>query len=427
MFKTKKDASLLKKYRAQYDLVVQSKEARSDFLKFLRDTQTEENLLFMTAVDEYTALDDKARIERAQYIYDKFIVKAANHELNMSANLRQHITEALDKSTKTGEAPLNLFKKVYAFVSGNLKMDNFPKYINSPSFEQFIAQKGEKFLESIAVPVDQIDNLTLLYMPKDFNSDHINDRDIRFILHLNEDSPDWDPLFTTHHHDPFHSYVSNTKYGFGTGVTGLRLGKTIGNMPFSAKTVMTAYINQMSSQSGDMIDPHQVGYKEVEYFPPGTKGIFPNFLLSYLMDLGSMFKRREILEVVSVVYDTQRKCYLLVGKSTKDPELFSKRAEGDHVQVDIVFGYAFYHVSENSSKYTSVFYGDFKTPLMKKQMLKKMMYERALGFHKGLTYHCEKISREGTTEPIGMFGKCLDDYMNKFVPTKKSVQTWSIK
>jgi len=125
----------------------------------------DEPFLFYEAVERYqkTRLD-KNRLELADDIVNQFIVVSAKHELNLSLPVRSDILNRWKQIKEQNQSvldddliscPSDLFNRAQDIIFTELKDDNFPRFLQSDIFKQFIkkelknAKNGESILDKI--------------------------------------------------------------------------------------------------------------------------------------------------------------------------------------------------------------------------------------------------------------------------------------
>lgn len=68
------------------------------------------------------------------------------------------------------------------------------RYLHSELFIELVKKQGENFMKTIADDIASIARNVLVFCPGDSKSTMITDKDIAFILKLNEDRSDWIPV-----------------------------------------------------------------------------------------------------------------------------------------------------------------------------------------------------------------------------------------
>ncbi|KAG2386690.1 hypothetical protein C9374_002434 [Naegleria lovaniensis] len=151
---------MIQQYSYKIEAVFDHKEARETFRKFLRkDCLNEEPFIFYEAVEQYNKTRlNKNRYELARDIIDKFILVGSSHELNLSMNDRKEllnrwkqITEANQHITNEDllQCPPDLFSRIQDLLFIELKVDNFPRFIQSETFKKFLLRELKRTNEHI--------------------------------------------------------------------------------------------------------------------------------------------------------------------------------------------------------------------------------------------------------------------------------------
>jgi hypothetical protein len=430
-------------YQVQLDLVKTVPEANEHFKQYLQRSFSFEGYLFLLEVEKLKSpqFSNEQKAGMIVQIYKNFICLKSPHEVNIDNRARDRVTAILMESKQLDHldqlvVPLDVFYPVEAVVSRELRMDAFPRYIRSEDFMEFVSKKDETFLRQIAAVDAKWGAQELVFRPSDFQSTKLTDKDIIFMIRLNEDSPDWAPLRATKKNDikeqDHYCYISKTSYHVGDAIEGLHLCKFTGYVPYSAEHLLEAIAKPETAKS---FDHNMSVLQDVDYVPLDSNTPYPILYTYYEANLGIPFhKNRHCIQMCTVVYDTTRKCYMWVGKSTS---VFNDKIEQVYhgtpqrkkmVPCDFVYGYTIYKISENKCRYVHSVYADVKVK-MGLSMFKMVMKKREQGLHDGFISVCEQLrqaneaghdkQREG---PM----KALDDNMARYLPTEESTKTWDL-
>jgi hypothetical protein len=213
---------LLHNYEMKFDLLLDVPDAVEHFTQYLKRSFNEEALIFCIAVRSIRTLPDAQKFNTINDIYDEHIKEGSPQEINIDASVRREIHQRLnilqvllgeimeqaevERQTVqpnngeeiTGEATApptkpepsyNIFEDVHQIIIRELKEDAFPRYVRSEDFFDLVKKKGSKMVKLIGANITEEGRNALVYRPRDFKSDVITDKDIIFILKLNEDSP----------------------------------------------------------------------------------------------------------------------------------------------------------------------------------------------------------------------------------------------
>ncbi|KAL0476708.1 Rgs13 [Acrasis kona] len=358
-------------YEVQFDLLLEENEVLADFQKYLELCHVPEAIPFLTDIKQVRGLTSERDIKNTyDSIYHKYFVEGANFELNIDGVLKNAIKAAIEGDDVI-KKPL-LFFEAYKIVYSDLKEDCLPRYVRSKHFQMY-SKKGEALIKKISIHVSQIPNKALLYEPKDFNCETINDRDIVFLLKLAEDSPDWSGGNIDSDPDHFSCYTSRTNYAIG-GSTRLKLGKSSGYLSCSAFKAMNITSNfEWTSRSDKTITSWKsVGYKKIDASTP-----YP-IHCSQLVFHFPLATGRVANLLSTVVYDTEKKCYIFLMKTTQKihtggyPEQMSdvepfKSGHGrddidttNFIPISMICGWVFKEISDNKCMFTLVSFYDLK-------------------------------------------------------------------
>jgi hypothetical protein len=418
---TRKKSLSLSNFEFKFDLVFQNQEAQENLLTYLKLSLSEELLWFIQGVKEFKILTDKKKLhEKAQYLLDTFVKEQSPHEINIDQNIRESILTCIhEMNNKNEKIPWNTFDTAFLMVYRELGSEVFPRYICTKQFQEFVANKGEKFLKMIALDLNTIgDRSAYLFKPNDFLSTHVIDRDICFILRLNEDSDDWTALQLRGRND-YNAYVSKTDYSIG-GLSGLKLGKVIGNIPKSAEQVLA---NDLDRGIKRFLPDGTDAVCKQEYVRAGDGNghAYSSVLSRYQADVGHIGIRnirRDFMFVSTVVYDTKRRSFVHVGKTSR---AFNESNGKKNVKGDAIFGYTYVQVSNKMCCYVHTFYLDLKLH-GKSGDFEEMVKSRADAYHSELLRSCS--TEESSC--LGPLNDTLEDFKKNYLAEPNAQKTWNI-
>jgi hypothetical protein len=290
-------------------------------------------------------------------------------------------------------------------------------------FKKFALSKGEELVNTIAldIRITGIRN-AVLFQPKDFSSPCITDKDIQFILRLNEDTSDWQCILDK---TDRRTYLSKTNYSIG-GVRGLQLGKIVGYLPCS---VDQAFELEMFLDARHMFDPNQKESLGHEVIFAGDNNNFPysTDTYRYTMNIGSLLQRRVFDMISTFGMDTERQCYFNIGKtSSVYRDILPESEKKKYMQGEMIYGYTFYRISDNLTRYVHVFYVNLKLPSISDILYKDIALQRCRAHHKGYM----KILKEGLDESLKRESGVrliFEDFKKRYLPGPDSKKTWQVE
>ncbi|KAF0981204.1 hypothetical protein FDP41_012992 [Naegleria fowleri] len=314
--------SLISRYMVVFDEVINNKDARNCFKRFLKEeTHSEEALLFLEDMKSYkndyhnTKVEfekdsfergNKSTIKMVYKLYDQakrivynYIDTIGVKELNLghfkstitknwakidyhfksmfpdqiicdtasntsnsastSKNLNTDIKDGLTQLFLMLE-PTKLFDSCEVNIILDLKLDQFPLFSRSKLLDNFLIEMGETFTRSIAIDVSKGRNIDVRYKPKDFESRLLTDKDIYFAFALCEDTPDWRLCLQE---EGLCLYYSKTVYSFGTS-NPHALNKYVLSFPYPLEKVYSVFSDRESRlkiDEGMMSISHAMTYR----------------------------------------------------------------------------------------------------------------------------------------------------------------------
>jgi hypothetical protein len=186
----------LENYEVQFHRLLAVEPARENLKTYLKSQLTEELLLFLVAVDETKLLSDtKEQAAAVRKIYEDYVKIGSPHELNISNREREKVTQLLShhKQFETEElvVPITIFDETYKLVRRELREDSVARYLRSKTFQQFVNEMGEEFLNTIAVDISMQEYSDVMLVEEDFRQKGITQKDVDFFVKLLGDSPGW--------------------------------------------------------------------------------------------------------------------------------------------------------------------------------------------------------------------------------------------
>jgi hypothetical protein len=432
-------------FQVQLELVMNEPEANDHFTKYLQRSLNLEGYLFLRKLEKLKSPQTK-NAEKAQLvieIYKDFVCIGSQHEVNIDGFARNKVEQAIEsakqlENTEELVVTTEVFAPIETVVSREIREDAFARYVRSEDFLYFVADKGEDYLKRIAADASLKGKIELVFRNSDFEGMSITDKDIAFVLRMNEDSPDWRPLRRTKSKDAkerdHYAYISKTSYHVGDSIEGLHLCKFTGILPYSAEEVIYAISRIDTSKA---YDNNQTAWHGVQYTKEDASN--PNLPYSTMhsyweADLHLPFhKHRHCIQMSTIVEDTARRAYIWAGKTTR---VFDEKIESVYnstkqrknmINCDFVYGYTVYKISDSMCRYVHAVYADVKIK-MGLTLFKMVMKKREEGIHEGFLAVCKlhKLHGFSQREKDGGLMTSLNEYRARYLPNENSVKTWEI-
>jgi hypothetical protein len=423
------DGSLLDGYTVHFPQLFINEEFKADFLKFLKINLNDEGMLFCLAAKQFLSLPtEKLQVAKLLEIVDQFIKISAKRELNIPCDVRTEVLKKIEESKQrekptTMVAPKTILDKMYKLVYKELKEDAFPRYIRSPRFFNLIDEKGTGFLHQIATNTSLLEPGVIKLQPTDFKSDRLIDRDIEFALKMYEDSPDWMALNKSSNKLGPRSFISNRNYCIGQMDNELKLCKITGTVPFNIEHTVKTFFTSAAQKY------HDKNVIQMEVLKSGLNDWYhtiPSLLMRATLDVGPLLHPRELVYLATLVYDSERECYIHVGKST---EAFDILPQANVVRSHCFIGFIFDPVNDNLTRYTQVFYTDFKFKMASDMSFKGFVKGRAKQLHEGISEAC-KLSAEEKLEiqkddDVKAIYEVANDFKERYL-NDSAIKTWTV-
>jgi hypothetical protein len=367
--------------------------------------------MFCLQVKEYKQIVENTAQEKCEQIVNNFIRVGSKHEVNVDASARSAVITQFESKEPLS---VHLFDNVYSIVFHELQVGHFPRFIRSMDFRASAAEKGEDYLKLIGYDM-RIDGIKdrIMYQPDDFRSTVITDRDIKMVLHMNQDSPDWD-LISKDSHD-YQVFRSMKQYSIGISQYKFKLIKTVGTLPVSYDKAILANNN---FQTKHMYEPIIAEYILLDYIKAGQENDNPYSQLVVRCGMNfSPFHARFYYNFIStVVHDGERNCFIEFGKSS---EVYSnvKKEQNQKRGADAAMFYSrtYYRVSENQTRYIEIVYMSHNKYQIN-AVSKYIGLHRAKIFHNGMiTVNEEMAKRDYVVGPEHVeLQQTLLDFRDKY-------------
>lgn len=187
-------------YSFDFAKLMKYTEFRANFLEHLKTEYNTEPLLFINATEllfQGSTDNDIAFVQAATKVYYEFVFQQQEHtkisfkQINISGKSLRNMQssfdiEALAEKAKQIRAQ---FAMLYDIIFLELCTENFPRFVRSNYFLQFLRQMGAKFVDQVA---SLVISQNFPYTSADFERPVVTDKDFSFFYSLLQDSFDWE-------------------------------------------------------------------------------------------------------------------------------------------------------------------------------------------------------------------------------------------
>ncbi|KAL0482493.1 hypothetical protein AKO1_014467 [Acrasis kona] len=384
--------------------------------------------MFCKTIFKLRQLEDEDATVQCKEIFDKFFVPG-EYELNIDGCLKKSIKNALEeKDTKRTRM---LFEQVYQIMYNDLKDDCFPRYIRSQMYKDFAHKMGESYIKSLSIHRSQSQNKALLYKPEDFDGNCIDDKDVSFVTKLCEDSLDWKGVgfnipFASGADPDSKFYLSETNYSIGS--ENYKLGKIVGHLPCSSYKAMCAATDIDTDQ---LLSAVSVGYKKYDEHTP-----YSVQCIETTIEVNKMLTYRRSTSVFTIVYDTERRRYLCIAKTTNNPIIGGypteikkhypdikpyetgfqpEKRNAKVVNVSLITAWVFDHISEDRCRFYNVTFVDINRKFHLNNDL--IFYNISMRKIKSLRNTINNKTKEEENVFTRLRTCLLNDFIEKYIPT----------
>jgi hypothetical protein len=164
----------------------------------------------------------------------------------------------------------------------------------------------------------------------------------------------------------------------------LKLGKITGYLPCSAEEA--AAMDTMD----EVRHVFDSNLRENEYITTIKAGDnndnpYTSTVYNYAVNIGTTLKRRNFSLISTMLYDSERMCYINVGKSASCYNELTKpkHKKTKPVMAEMLYGFTYYRISDNLTRFVHVAYIDLKLPKLFDQMFGQICIARTKAMQKG--------------------------------------------
>ncbi|KAL0476264.1 RGS13 [Acrasis kona] len=391
-------------YEVQFDSVFTEEGLQCNYKKYLTKSHQLEPLLFLLDVKSFR---EKPILESAKAIIQKYILVGSKYEINLSADDRNYIVKHDDTGSE------NIFDVAYCTIYHELRSDSFHRYLSSQEFVKFIQKKDTRYLDTIAIDLSKASRKKML--PSPFTTEHITDQDIESLIRMNDCVSDWvslRPTYINEKEKEYYGYMSKHKYNLSK--TEQIISKFTGTLKVSAEHLLYSLLDDRNKH-------HWMQYVKVYDNINVNIDHEYSFVNVYSeLHLTKILTPRDNLSMATLLYDSERRCYMWVCKSNvsydKRP-LRTHRRLNDLVDLNCMF---IYDTGENTCRYTYLLFGDHG--------LKSMEFlHRVIAKKLSKKFHKQFIEMCLLKDPVrdGQLQNTLKDFKSRYLSEPGSRKTWA--
>ncbi|KAL0479724.1 regulator of G-protein signaling [Acrasis kona] len=410
-----------------FENVFSNQVLRDHFYSFLKRSFNDDGFSFLLAKEKYDAeANVEKKLEMLHDMLDTYIKEGCQREVNVDAKSRRDAEGAINECIlKKTPPPDSLLEEISEIIFRELRNDSFARYQRSEGFLDLIDSQGLDFINSISHKEGDSQTASILFSSQDFNQKTINDSDIKLIFRLCEDSADWVAMRRSKkgevERDLF-SYVSKSVFRASDG-TQIKLAKLTGIVPYSAEQTLHALVRKDLRK---LWDSNEVRNNAFAY---NSEGDYSVTVQDYAMTLiPVLMKKRQAIKMSTVLYDTNRKCFLYACKTT---EAFQFEQDPKAVQMHFYFGVAIYNISESRCRYVYTLYYQYGKPGSHDSefTFRLSMKQKSKAMHEGIIKACDIQKKNDFKRPENSNSalETLDDFKKKYLSTTGSQKTWDIE
>ncbi|KAL0481783.1 regulator of G-protein signaling [Acrasis kona] len=404
----------LSSYDIDFETAFDHKDIRECFYKHLISVHNQSPYLFLTEVEKYmTYISSRARYDAAKKIINLFLTPESTCEINVGHKLRESVIDEFNKSSEK-ICSRDLFDDIRVCIYAELREDNFPSFLNSKVFIDFMSdslKEDAQFLSKIGSPslVDTQSNDSISCDEKtvaasqsgkrnainyDEKKIEISDADFDQALSDIKDEDMW-KLFT----QTDRIVINISKESFYHGKRCFKKAREELILPFGVEEVFYAYTDPRYCNTFDKAVKQEVA----NYIIQDKYSIV---LFHLKLKLGFPFKNRDfcLLNSCKRLPDGS---ILSVRKSVESHLVPSRRS---HVRAVLVGGMLFEKLKNNRTRMVQSYFVDIGGYITPAIYMKALLNRAAIGdFSEQLQEVCRKRRDDGDKGPVRGKGQTLAD------------------
>ncbi len=220
----------------------------------------------------------------------------------------------------------------------------------------------------------------------------------------------------------YYSYISKSKYVLDGQCPDQLAAKFVGLLPVSAEHALYVLIDREYR-------PKWEPFVKYQSECPPHKGEDVDYmqLVSYAeIKLMSFMQTRFTCGNTTVMYDTERRCYILISKTTTGVDHVPLMKKKHALPICVVSIYAIYKISETKCRYVALSHQWFNMKDVSGFLLKSLLKKRGKKlFEEWSKLAKERVAKYGDDRPkYCPEMDTLDAFNAKYLPNPDSVKTW---
>jgi len=432
----------------QFDKLMDDRDARALFMKFLVSGRSEDALLFIEAVDVFEMLQDPiVQYKMALDIYKKFIAPTSDNEINLSSDFKypiqqyfesllsneessklQHdsITHSTNARLVPPEVNTNIFAKAKLAIFKQLKEHSFPMFIKSETFQNYMNQQSREYIEFLSTPsgllasprtLDNRVNVTesFAYSLDPTAAPAITDKDIFFFLKTRRGLHSERQRIVLNKND-FVCYISKKLIDMGhPGSKEMMLTATVGVVDFPIKGVMNTLLDTSIANNNQQEKEELLG--EIKKIPKKSDSYSMAITRRSVTHSIPTLSKRDYCLCNTCVFDPHRNCFIIASKSCHDSRA---PPQENWIRSAMVGALIFERIDSMRTRYINILYLDVGNKSQEK-LFESSYKSKSELFHKQLLLKLQRNSQWDFPEPKysdGILSTLLDferNYLEDFI------------
>jgi len=407
------------KLTLQIERVIEDSEACNQFLKFLTKTQSQDELLFLLALDMVKKCDtEKNKRNLSIDIFRRFILRNAPQEINLSNAVKAPIEEHFFKLLRCGIKKVDpnetdrIFNNARVEVLHMLSNHSLPLFKQSQGFQDWISKQKTSYIRKLTA---SIENCVLntskecrsKYVLDPSLSPQIKDRDIAFLLQCatktDADSEFMEEIMLSTL--GFRIYMAKTLSDLGQ-CKDMLMTKRVSSFHYPIEAVLHTRLDIVIANS----------FAPEVNIPVEYLRISPNKGYSLSIQRRTVYypkirklKRRDYCLASTLVHDPDTNTYIIVYKSCtyhKVPSM-QKWNRSNMIQAEI-----YQPIGREKTRVTEILFMSMDG--LNKSSMRKYISERAKNEHASMADWLQRnsIRRFPKPEYTNNLGICLEDFVN---------------
>lgn len=354
---------------------------------------------------------------QAESIIDRFVRDGSPSEVNLPSDVKQGTLSAFEHAKTISEDDLttatwkSIFSEAKHVVTVSLKLDNWPRFVRSRVWLDWIEEKWAKKRHEAIVVLEQAgvsreerekEVSRVMFTEDELFSSYVLQKDVDFIYQMIQDHSDWELLYADD--DGSQGFFSGRQYFKNLSDTKGEwvMVKQVMYLPSNFEHVFAA----MNTTAFAKLDPLIYDLSQYAFHPANSEHPYASTIFAARLKTLFFLSDRVIPTASSTFYDRERKSVVCIHRPTLDPSI-------PRFKKDVIasgwYCYEYAAHGENMCRHMQFYYINLGGWLKNKNksLFVNVVKKRGVSMTKGMTRIVREYDNKGcfphTEDIIGVF------------------------